>query len=287
MRKSFGLQNFKRVDWIWSPVQGLHQHGIYSTFFAGNEVPGRFSYKSTKSSISFIVPFLTSHKIRGLNIFAIHENHNHAYVSLGHSGRDPVMNIEVSNKSKGMKWIYGPRLYRGRGNRGGDLTWLSHWKTDNQTIILECGDEVVVSVMTTRPDKFIRVKEFGVELVQEHQDKMSTQHNTTPDPNDPFVIGGDLSPLEHISGRYFLSWFDEAEMKNVDFCRPKWLNTLIMESDKEEEQQNDVDHKIAAARDRGNNCHLGGWRGLVTAAVFFLTLTLIVRPPISQKKKRQ
>ncbi|KAB2627248.1 TMV resistance protein N-like [Pyrus ussuriensis x Pyrus communis] len=184
------------------------------------------------------------------------------------------MSIEVSNKSKGLKWLYGLRFYGGPGGRGEDVTWLSHWKMDNQTIILECGDEVVVS-------------EFGVELVQEHQDKMSTQHNTTPDPNDPFVIGGDLSPLENVSGEYEFCWFSEAEMKNTDFCRPKWLNTLIMDSDKEEEQQSDLDHKIAAASARGNNCHPGGWRGLVTAAVFLLTLTQIVRPSISQKKKRQ
>ncbi|XP_048428684.1 disease resistance protein RUN1 [Pyrus x bretschneideri] len=284
MRKCFGLQKFKHVDWIWSPVQGLHQQGIYSTYFAGNEVPGRFNYKSTKSSISFIVPFLASHKIRGLNIFATYASEESwiwAY------GPDPSMSIEVSNKSKGLKWLYGPRFCRGPGGRGEDVTWLSHWKMDNQTIILECGDEVVVSVMTMVRDQLIRVKEFGVELVQEHQDKMSTQHNTTPDPNDPFVIGGDLSPLENVSGEYEFCWFSEAEMKNTDFCRPKWLNTLIMDSDKEEEQQSDLDHKIAAASARGNNCHPGGWRGLVTAAVFLLTLTQIVRPSISQKKKRQ
>ena len=56
------------------------------------------------------------------------------------------------------------------------------------------------------------------------------------------------------------------------------LNFLLFVcfSDKEEEQQNDLDHKVAAASAGGNNCHLGGWRGLVTAAIFFLTLTLIV-----------
>ncbi|XP_028945583.1 disease resistance protein RUN1-like [Malus domestica] len=281
MRKLFSLQNFEEVDGVWSPVQGLDRHGIYSTFFSGNEVPGRFSYRSTGSSISFIVPSLSNHKIRGLNIFATYANEN----NMSYSGNDPFMSIEVSNKSKGMKWTYGPR-FSGPG-WGEDVTWLSHWKMDNETIILECGDEVVVSVMTRRPDEHIQVKEFGVELVQEHQDQMSTQHNTTPDPNDPFVIGGDLSPLEHISGLYDFCWFEEAEMKNVDLCRPKWLNTLIMDSDKEEEQQNDLDHKIAAASARGNNCHLRGWRGLVTAAIFLLTLTLIVPPSISRKKKRQ
>ncbi|XP_068343313.1 disease resistance protein RUN1-like [Pyrus communis] len=287
MRKRCGLQNFEHDASIWSPVQGLHQYGIYSTFLTGNEVPGRFSYKSTKSSISFIVPFLASHKILGLNIFATYASEESWSFC---TCPNPIMSIEVSNKSKGLKWLYGPPFFVGPTqlhSRGEDVTWLSHWKMDNQTIILECGDEVVVSVMTTVRDEFIRVKEFGVELVQEHQDKMSTQHNTTPDPNDPFVIGGDLSPLENVSGQYDFCWFSEEEMKNVDFCRPKWLNTLIMDSDKEEEQRNDVDHKIAAASARGNNCHLGGWRGLVTAAIFLLTLNQIVRPSISQKKKRQ
>ncbi|XP_048444299.1 disease resistance protein RUN1-like [Pyrus x bretschneideri] len=180
------------------PVQGLYQRGIFSTFFVGNEVPGRFSYKSTKSSISFIVPLLlASHRIRGLNIFATYakENSNN-YFTMPRIA--PIM-IKVRNKSKGLKWIYSPVFYGIPGD-GEDMIWLSHWKMENKTI-LQCGDEVVVSVITGPHDLFW-VKEFGVELVQEHQEKMSTQHNTKSDPNYPFVIGGDLKMWKCIPGIY-------------------------------------------------------------------------------------
>ncbi|RXI07748.1 hypothetical protein DVH24_009779 [Malus domestica] len=43
----------------------------------------------------------------------------------------------------------------------------------------------------------------------------------------------------------------------------------------EEEQQDELDHRIAAVRTACNNCATGGWKGLVTATGFFFTLTLI------------
>ncbi|XP_021812620.1 TMV resistance protein N-like [Prunus avium] len=55
-----------------SSVQGLYEYGIFSTFFVGNEVPGQFSHKSTKSSISFTVPSLPNHQIRGLKVFVVY-----------------------------------------------------------------------------------------------------------------------------------------------------------------------------------------------------------------------
>ena len=116
----------------------------------------------------------------------------------------PPMIITVSNKSKGLKWIYWPLFYGIPGD-GEDMIWLSHWKMENETI-LQCGDQVVVSVVAG-PNKLFRIKEFGVELMHEHQNNMmiSTQHNTKSDPNYPFVIGGDLSMWhEHKPGIYFL-----------------------------------------------------------------------------------
>ncbi|XP_070681299.1 disease resistance protein RUN1-like [Malus domestica] len=270
------------------PVQGLYQYGIFSTFFAGNEVPGRFSYKNTKSSISFTVTLLlASHKIRGLNIFATYAKEENS----NKDNYDPSMQIvtKVSNKSKGLKWIYGPDFYGIPGD-GEDMIWLSHWKMENETI-LQCGDQVVVSIVAG-PDKLFRIKEFGVELVQEHQNNMmiSTQHNTKSNPNYPFVIGGDLSMWEHIPRIYFLGWIKEA-VENTNIIPRRFLNRLIMDTDEEdtdkEGQEDEPVYTIGRTRDASNNCGLGGWKVLLTAAGLFCTLALVVRSSISQKKKRQ
>ncbi|CAN6566811.1 unnamed protein product [Malus baccata var. baccata] len=282
------LNPYTNMDPNEVPVQGLYQYGIFSTFFAGNEVPGRFSYKSTKSSISFIVTLLASHRIRGLNIFATYakeENSNNDRCYSFH----PMM-TKVSNKSKGLKWIYGPAFYGIPDDRE-DMIWLSHWKMENETI-LQCGDQVVVSVVAG-PDKLFRIKEFGVELVQEHQNNMmiSTQHNTKSDPNYPCVIDGDLSMQEHIPGIYFLGYRKEDVEDTRKFPR-RFLNRLIMDTDeedtdKEEGQEDEPDYTIGRTRDASNNCSLGGWKVLLTAAGLFFTLALVVRSSISQKKKRQ
>ncbi|KAB2595316.1 protein suppressor of npr1-1 [Pyrus ussuriensis x Pyrus communis] len=267
------------------PVQGLYQFGIFSTFFTGNEVPGWFSYKSTKSSISFIVPLLhASHRIRGLNIFATYakvENYNYQFFT-------PIM-TKVSNKSKGLTWIYEPIIYGIPGD-GEDMKWLSHWRMETETI-LQCGDEVVVLVIARFPDQF-RIKEFGVELVQEHQNNMmtSTQHNTKSDPHYPCVIGGDLSMWEHLPGIYFLH-FSKEYIEDLRVDERGWLNCIMMDSheedtDKEEGQEDEPDFTIARMRAASNNCNLGRWKVLLTAAGFSFTLVLVVWSSISQKKKR-
>ncbi|XP_048442497.1 disease resistance protein RUN1-like isoform X2 [Pyrus x bretschneideri] len=251
------------------PVQGLYQYGIFSTFFVGNEVPGRFSYKSTKSSISFKVPLLlASHRIRGLNIFATYAKN---------CDRFHTILTKVSNKSKGLKWIYRPDFY-GIPGEGEDMIWLSHWKMENKTI-LQCGDQVVVSVVA---DELIQIKEFGVELVQEHQNNImiSTQHNTKSDPNYPRVIGGDLSMREHIPGIYFLGCSKVDVEDTMKFPRT-FLNRLITDSDeedtdKEEGQEDEPDYTIGRTRDANNNCGLGGWKVLLTTAGLFFTLALVV-----------
>ncbi|KAM2816230.1 hypothetical protein COP1_040492 [Malus domestica] len=272
----------------WSPVQGLYQFGIFSTFFVGNEVPGRFSYKSTKSSISFSVPLLpSSHRIRGLNIFATYANEENSN-NADYEGN--IKTIKVSNKSKGLKWIYWPFFY-GIPSDGEDMIWLSHWKMENETI-LQSGDQVVVSVMA-EPDTLFRIKEFGVEIMQEHRNNMmiSTQHNTKSDPNYPNVIGGDLSMWEHIPGIYFLGILKES-IEDADDREQRWFNRLIMDNneedtDKEEGQEDEPDYTIGRTRDASNNCGLRGWKVLLTAASLFFTLALLVRSSISHKKKRQ
>ncbi|CAN6581961.1 unnamed protein product [Malus baccata var. baccata] len=287
MQKPNGKRDSEKV-----PVQGFYEFGIFSTIFVGNEVPGRFSYKRAKSSISFIVPLLlASHRIRGLNIFATYAKDEN---SDNDNCTDHPILIKVSNKSKGLKWIYGPVSFGIPGD-GEDMIWLSHWRMETETI-LQCGDEVHVS---GHPG-FFMLKEFGVELVQELQNNMmiSTEHNTKSDPHYPTVIGGDLSIWEHIPGIYLLCHLPpEVEYYihfygNIDCYRPRWLNRLIMDSDeedtdKEEGQKDEPGYTIAKTRLASNNCSLGRWKVLLTAAGFLFTLALVVRSSISQKKKRK
>ncbi|XP_070681162.1 uncharacterized protein [Malus domestica] len=122
-------------------ILGLYEYGVLITFFAGNEVPGRFSHKSTKSFISFIVPLLlASHRIQGFNIFVTYakeENYN--------KGKLMKMACEQYRMLKGLKWIYVLELYGIPGD-GKDMIWLNHWRMESETT-LQCGDEVLVSVL--------------------------------------------------------------------------------------------------------------------------------------------
>ncbi|KAB2595289.1 TMV resistance protein N-like [Pyrus ussuriensis x Pyrus communis] len=291
------MHKFGRMVWCddWSPVQGLYQYGIFTTFLPGNEffprneVPSRLIHKSGgSSSISFTVSLLPNHRGRGLNVFAVYENViDFSDTELVYDCMDIRMTIKVSNKSKGLKWIYVPLVY-GIPGEGEDMTWLSHWKMENETIALECGDEVSVSVLMRHP--WFQLKEFGVELVQEHQNNtmISTQHNTKSDPNYPFVISGDLSMWEHIPGIYFLGGFSKEYIKSMP--RSNWINHLIMDSDeedtdKEEGQEDEPDYTIAKTRAANNNYGLGGWKVLLIVVGFFFTLALVLWSSISQKKK--
>ncbi|KAI5334888.1 hypothetical protein L3X38_025021 [Prunus dulcis] len=241
-----------------SPVQGLYERGIFSTFFAGNEVPGRFSHKSRRSSISFT---MASHRIQALVIFA-------AYASVSDRPRHSMSHFygfgadimaRVRNKSKGQKWYYGPSHY-GIPGGGEDMIWLSHWKFQNDQ--LEGGDRVVVSVVT---QPCFRVKELGIQIVQEqeenHNTMMSTQHKTIP------LLANYSTHDEHPADELFN---DEDSDEDT--------------TDKEEEQD---DHAIAATTGSNKSGGLRGWKVLITTACFFLTLSLITCSSLSQRKKRQ
>ncbi|PRQ57443.1 hypothetical protein RchiOBHm_Chr1g0348381 [Rosa chinensis] len=178
---------------------GLYEYGIFSTFLPtkGNDVPGQFSHtsKGSSRSMSFTVPapLLPNQRIRGLNIFCVYANYDVDVRCI-----DPII-IRVNNKSKGLKWIYGPTCYGIPSSK--DVVWLSHWKLGNR---LEAGDEVTVTVFPFEP---FQIKEWGFQVVHEQEGKISNQHKTThPDDND--VIGKcctDFSELYQVMpGTYFL-----------------------------------------------------------------------------------
>ncbi|XP_060167526.1 disease resistance protein RPV1-like isoform X1 [Lycium barbarum] len=176
-------------------VQGLYEFGIHSIFIPGGKVPTKFNNISTGSSIAFTVPQLPNVKIQGLEICIAYAEYYEECFSQRHF-------IKVSNKTKGIKWIYGPTIF-GIADPCNPMLWFSHWKLGDQ---LERGDQVVVSLSMS-----CLVKEFGVRLVCSEQKEEDTLSENAKEgcrrPCYPLqhAIGGDLSPYELSSGVYHLS----------------------------------------------------------------------------------
>ncbi|CAL9006586.1 unnamed protein product, partial [Prunus brigantina] len=240
------------------PVQGLYECGIFSTFFGGNEVPGQFSHKSRGSSISFTVPLLDNHRTRGLIVFVVYVNAGYDSPIIHHNY---LPHIRVKNKSKGLRGGYGPSHY-GIPGEGEDMIWLSHWSLENDQ--LQGGDEVVVSVIM---DSGLLVKELGIRLVQVQQEE---NHNM-------MSISTDSSYDDQIWYNKRLGDSDE------EYTREEVFSRFVCLPDKEEEQQDDI--TVATTTGSNNSGGLRGWKVLVTAACFFLTLSLITRSSLSGRKK--
>ncbi|XP_008232435.1 PREDICTED: uncharacterized protein LOC103331580 [Prunus mume] len=223
-----------------SPVQGLYERGIFSTFFAGNEVPGRFSHKSRRSSISFTVTLPDKHRIQALVVFSVYASSGSDFPCHRLTGFQDFgghMMTRVRNKSKGLKWYYNPSHY-GIPGEGEDMIWLSHWKFQDDH--LEGGDRVGVSVVT---QPCFRVKELGIQIVQEQEENHNTMISTQ---NKTFQLRAPV-PMQNFSGDYLFN--DEDSDEDT--------------ADKEEEQD---DHAIAATTGSNNSGGLCGWK--VLAACF-------------------
>ncbi|KAB2617025.1 TMV resistance protein N-like [Pyrus ussuriensis x Pyrus communis] len=150
-----------------SPVQVLYECGIYSIFFHGSKIPDGF----------------------GLNSCVLYAQEP------GLEYRLTVQHlIKVSNQTKGLMWTYSP-LTVGLPTEKEDMLWLSHFRFGNNE--LEYGDELRVSV---EMHDFVRVKEFGIQLVYEPERPPSSQNN---------VVAGDVSlsasEYQMWTGKYFLS----------------------------------------------------------------------------------
>ncbi|XP_034203694.1 disease resistance protein RUN1-like [Prunus dulcis] len=242
------------------PVQGLYEPGIFSTFFGGNKVPGKFSHKSTGSSISFTVPLLDNHRTRGLIVFVVYMNAGYDSPPIIH--HNYLSQIIVKNKSNGLRGRYCPSRY-GIPGEGEDMIWLSHWNLEDDQ--LQGGDEVVVSVIMKSG---LLVKELGIQLVQVQEEE---NHN--------------MMSISTDSSYHHQTWYnkrlgdsDEEDKREEVFSR------FVCLPDEEEEQQDDI--TVATTTGSNNSGGLRGWKVLVTAACFFLTLTLITRSSPSLRKKQ-
>ncbi|XP_019230927.1 PREDICTED: disease resistance protein RML1A-like isoform X2 [Nicotiana attenuata] len=177
------------------PVQGLYEFGIHSIFIPGGKVPTKFNNISSGSSLAFSVPQLPNVKIQGLEICIAYAECYDECFNVRHF-------IKVRNKTKGIKWIYGPTVY-GIAAPGNPMLWLSRWKFGDQ---LQRGDQVVISLSMS-----CLVREFGAHLVCSEQRQEDTLSENAKEgcrrPCYPLehAIGGDLSPYELSSGVYHLS----------------------------------------------------------------------------------
>ncbi|XP_059653609.1 uncharacterized protein LOC132300516 [Cornus florida] len=177
------------------PIQAVYECGIVSIFHPGNEVPCWFSKKSRKSSICFNVPSLPNLKIRGLNVCIVYADD---YSSTMNTYITSPFAIEIFNKTKDVQWVYFPACV-GIPEEGENMKWSSLGKIGNQ---LEVGDEVVVSAMGVGYE----VKEIGVDIVYEEEEKDTQLNNYTSSP--------DLSPYQVSQGRYDLRYY---------YIHPFWL----------------------------------------------------------------
>ncbi|KAK9944454.1 hypothetical protein M0R45_010022 [Rubus argutus] len=209
------------------PIQGLYEYGIFSTFLPGNKVPGRFAYISRRSRISFTVPLRP--QISGLNIFSVYATDNIDITSSAssYSSTVPIVTI-VRNKSKKLQWIYAPSFFGTTGDDGKDVIWLSHWKSGNQ---LEGGDEVTVSVSTTRsPD--LEVKMFGVQIVyNEQEDRMKNVYSSFLEAQSQTFNRSPFSPFEISTGNFSSSdgIMEESYSTYYLHCRPEGLRNPELE----------------------------------------------------------
>ncbi|KAL7235585.1 hypothetical protein ACSBR1_018973 [Camellia fascicularis] len=147
-------KNKNKMSYTVTLAQGLYEFGIFSTSLPGNEIPGWFSHKAKGHTISFSVPSQPNLKMRGFNAcFVYSRSRDKKYRFWGESKSRNWNSyfIKISNKTRDAKE---------------DMTWLSHWKFENQ---LEVGDEVSVSVVGW--SLAFCVKECGISFMYKEQEE--------------------------------------------------------------------------------------------------------------------
>ncbi|VVA26651.1 PREDICTED: TMV resistance [Prunus dulcis] len=246
------------------PIQGLNEYGIFSTFLPGNEVPGRFSRRSsTQSSISLTVPIRGHLKIQGLNVFSVYAKSNSDSPKNINANVESIPNpivtaVKFSNENgKNLKWVYVPSFF-GVPDYGKDMVWLSHWGLLGSQL-LDRGDRVTVSVFTRFE---FQVKKYGIQVVYEQEKKMSTREDRidTSQSNmvlqddyeaadvisfpidalfSPSVIAGDFSePDKVMSGTYFLS----NRPEEIVVYRWLWFDDFVTDVEENIGERTDVEN---------------------------------------------
>ncbi|KAJ0639110.1 hypothetical protein HanHA300_Chr00c0001g0677581 [Helianthus annuus] len=131
-------------------------------------------------------------RIQGLNVSCL-------YRSSGSNDVEGDIWVKISNRSKGVTWVYNPVVYC-KPLVNEDVVWLSYWPIGN---ILDAGDEVNVEIYVEKGTMI--VSECGANLVYmdvgEIEEEVNYENNMMKEEE---VIGGDLSGFEVTAGGYYL-----------------------------------------------------------------------------------
>ncbi|KAK1413454.1 hypothetical protein QVD17_35227 [Tagetes erecta] len=196
-----------------APAQMLYEHGIFSTYLQGQEVPKWFTHRSNGSSFT-LQSSPQNGKIRGLNVCIVRSISS--MIEFGPS------RIEIMNLTKNYSWTYQPIMYvlpKDDDLEYGDEVevWLSHWMFGNNEF--EDGDDVSIQFSVKHcyvhnNELFIgydsegrdhaNVREYGISLVYDDDGNQNLEDPLGYYKSWKHIIGGDLSTAEVSSSHYFL-----------------------------------------------------------------------------------
>ncbi|KAK1413458.1 hypothetical protein QVD17_35231 [Tagetes erecta] len=195
----------------------LYEHGIFSTYLQGQEVPKWFTHRSNESNeSSFTLQSSPQNgKIRGLNVCIVR--------TISSTMEAGPFRIEITNLTKKNSWTYQPIMYllpKDDGLEYGDevVVWLSHWLFGNNEF--EHGDEVSIhfsvkifsnkggsiAIYDSSGPDYANVKEYGISLIYDEDGA----GNEKQDPLGYYkswkhIIGGDISASQVSSTHYILT----------------------------------------------------------------------------------
>ncbi|KAK1418478.1 hypothetical protein QVD17_27623 [Tagetes erecta] len=217
-------------------TQILYEYGIMSTYLQGikDQIMTTYEYTSSCSFLFFRVPcHHEKHRVEGLNISCI-------YRSSQPTNKDRwILLAKISNKTKGLTWIYNPVVYC-KPNVDEDVVWLSYWPIGN---VLDAGDEVHVEIIHEKENMI--VSGCSVSFVYTDSEVERERNYTNNLIKDEEVIGGDLSGFEVTEGGYYLCrrdlfaletslWLKQLFGDNIDYpvesvSAQRYRNSLSMD----------------------------------------------------------
>ncbi|XP_035846619.1 disease resistance protein RPV1 isoform X2 [Helianthus annuus] len=192
------------------PAQMIYEHGIFSTYLQGQEVPKWFTQRSS-GSLFTLQSSPEKGKIKWLNVCIVH-----TISSMKEAGPS---RIEISNLTKKSSWTYEPMMYlvpEDDAFEDGDevvVVWLSHWMFGKNEF--EDGDKVLINFSVLQslriryvgqgPD-YANVREYGISPV--YDDGKQKEDALGYYKSWKHIIGGDLSdykvsPSHYRLKRYF------------------------------------------------------------------------------------
>ncbi|KAI7742646.1 hypothetical protein M8C21_025534 [Ambrosia artemisiifolia] len=194
------------------PAQMLYEHGIFSTYLQGKEVPEWFTHRSSRSSFTLQSP-PENGWIKGINVCIVR-----TISSMKEAG---PWSIYIMNLTKNSSWAYTPMMYlvpeEDAFEDGGEVdeVWLSHWMFGKNEF--EDGDQVTIYINFIYVNKYdVKVREYGISPVYDDDDDDDGSGGGGggggKQKEDPlgyykswkYIIGGDLSAFafEDFSSHY-------------------------------------------------------------------------------------